>query len=114
VWNSKSNELGWRLYLGESYGTDKVEKYAAPARETDYGGLPPTLTYVGTVEPFTDETVEYVEKLRQSGVEVQFRFFEGCFHGFDLFKWTKPAKEAEKFLAEGFMYAVEKYSAPQN
>ena len=114
VWNSKSNELGWRLYLGESYGTDKVEKYAAPAREADYGGLPPTLTYVGTVEPFTDETVEYIEKLRQSGVEVQFRLFEGCFHGFDLFKWTKPAKEAEKFLTDGFMYAVEKYIAPQN
>lgn len=114
VWNSKSNELGWRLYLGEDYGTDKVEKYAAPARETDYSGLPPTLTYVGTVEPFTDETVEYVEKLIQSGTEVQFRLFGGCFHGFDLFKWTKPAKEAEKFLAEGFMYAVENYFAPQN
>lgn len=113
VWNSKSNELGWKLYLGESYGTDRVSKYAAPVRETDYGGLPPTLTYVGTVEPFTDETVEYVEKLRKAGVEVQFRLFEGCFHGFDLLKWTKPAKEAEKFLTDGFMYAVENYRAEQ-
>lgn len=113
VWNSKSNELGWRLYLGEKYGTDEVSKYAAPARETDYGGLPPTLTYVGTVEPFTDETVEYVEKLRKAGVEVQFRLFEGCFHGFDLLKWTSPAKEAEKFLTDGFMYAVENYRAEQ-
>lgn len=113
VWNSKSNELGWRLYLGEVYGTDKVDKYAAPAREDDYSGLPPTLTYVGTVEPFTDETVEYVEKLRKAGVEVKFRLFEGCFHGFDLLKWTSPAREAERFLAEGFMYAVGNYFASQ-
>lgn len=113
VWNSKSNEFGWKLYLGESYGTDRVSKYAAPARETDYRELPPALTYVGTVEPFTDETVEYVKKLRAAGIEVQFRLFEGCFHGFDLFKWTKPAKEAGEFLIDGFMNAVENYSAQQ-
>lgn len=113
VWNSKSNELGWKLYLGEACDSDNISKYAAPARETDYTNLPPTLTYVGTVEPFTDETVEYVEKLRNAGSEVRFRLFEGCFHGFDLFKWTKPAKEAREFLIEGFMYAVENYCAQQ-
>ncbi len=113
IWNSKSNELGWKLYLGDSYGTDKVSKYASPARETDYSDLPPTLTYVGDIEPFTDETVEYVENLRKAGVEVNFRIFEGCFHAFDLFVYTTPAKQARKFLVDGFMYAVENYTAKQ-
>lgn len=113
VWNSKSNELGWKLYLDDLYGTDRVPKYAAPARETDYRGLPPTLTYVGDIEPFTDETVEYVENLRKAGVEVNFRIFEGCFHAFDLFVYTTPAKQARKFLIDGFMYAVENYTAKQ-
>lgn len=114
IWNTKSNELGWKLYLGDAYGTDSVSKYAAPARETDYSGLPPTLTYVGDIEPFTDETLQYVENLKKAGVEVQFRLFEGCFHGFDLLSFTTPAKEARQFLSEGFMYAVENYTAEQN
>lgn len=114
IWNTKSNELGWKLYLGEDYQTDNVSKYAAPARETDYSNLPPTLTYVGDIEPFTDETVAYVENLKNAGVDVQFRIFEGCFHGFDLFSFTTPAKEAKQFLLDGFMYAVRNYTAAQN
>lgn len=113
VWNTKSNEVGWKLYLGENYGTDNVSKYASPARETDYSNLPPTLTYVGTIEPFTDETIKYVENLKNAGVSVHFKTFEGCFHGFDLLKFTSPAKEADNFLINGFKYAVENYTAKQ-
>ena len=36
VWNTKSNIAAWELYLGGDYGTDRVSKYAAPARETDF------------------------------------------------------------------------------
>ena len=92
------------------YGT---RNHAAPARETDYSALPPTLTYVGTIEPFTDETIEYVNNLRKAGVEVHFRLFEGCFHGFDLLAYSTPAKEAKQFLIDGFMYAVNNYTAEQ-
>lgn len=111
LWNTNSNETAWKLYLGELYGTDSVPKYAAPARETDYAGLPPTLTYIGDIEPFYDETVTYVENLRNAGVEVHFKVFPGCFHGFDLLSFASPAKEARAFLYEGFMYAVENYFA---
>ncbi len=113
IWNTKSNEVGWKLYLGDAYGTQKVSKYAAPARETDYSGLPPTLTYVGDIEPFTDETLQYVENLKKAGVPVEFRLFEGCFHGFDLFSFTTPAKQAREFLIDGFMFAVKNYTAKQ-
>lgn len=113
IWNTASNETAWKLYLGDSYQTDDVSKYAAPARETDYSGLPPTLTYVGTIEPFTDETIIYVNNLRDAGTEVHFRTFEGCFHGFDLLSYSTPAKEARQFLIDGFMYAVENYTAEQ-
>lgn len=113
IWNTKSNEVGWRLYLGDLYQTDNVPKYAAPARETDYSNLPPTLTYVGDIEPFTDETLIYIKNLQDAGVEVTYKVYEGCFHGFDLFSYTTPAKQARQFLSEGFMYAVENYTAPQ-
>lgn len=113
IWNTKSNKIAWKLYLGEKFGTEDVSKYAAPARETDYRNLPPTLTYVGTIEPFTDETIQYVENLKASGVEVMFKTFEGCFHGFDLLGYATPAKEAKAFLIDGFMYAVNNYTAEQ-
>ena len=113
IWNTKSNEVGWKLYLSEDYGTENVSKYASPARETNYENLPPSLTYVGTIEPFTDETIQYVENLKAAGIPVHFRTFEGCFHGFDLLKFTTPAKEADEFLINGFKYAVENYTAEQ-
>lgn len=113
IWNTASNETAWKLYLGDNYQTNDVSKYAAPARETDYSDLPPTLTYVGTIEPFTDETIIYVNNLRDAGTEVHFRTFEGCFHGFDLLSYSSPAKQARQFLINGFMYAVENYTAEQ-
>lgn len=113
IWNTKSNEIAWQMYLDDDYQTGNVSKYAAPARETDYTDLPPTLTYIGTIEPFYDETVDYVNNLEKSGVEVKFKTFDGCFHGFDLLAWTTPSKEARAFLAEGFKYATDNYYAEQ-
>ncbi len=113
IWNEKSNINAWKLYLGADYETDNVSKYAAPARETDYSSQPPTLTYIGTVDPFYDETVIYVENLKNAGVEVSFKTLDGCFHGFDLLSYSTPAKQAREFLVEGFVYAAENYTAPQ-
>ena len=114
IWNEKSNVNAWKLYLGDDYATDNVSKYAAPARETDYSSLPPTLTYIGTVDPFYDETLIYVENLKNAGVDVRLMTLDGCFHGFDLFSYSTPAKQAREFLVEGFVYATENYTAPQS
>jgi acetyl esterase/lipase len=114
VWNTKSNALAWKLYLGELYGTDAVPKYAAPARETDYAGLPPTLTFVGSIEPFRDETVRYAEMLRAAGVETAFHVYDGCFHAFELVGHkTGIGRQAIDFLMSNFMHAVATYTKPQ-
>lgn len=42
-------DLAWKLYLCGLDG--EIPVYAAPEREEDYCNLPPTLTYVGTIEP---------------------------------------------------------------
>jgi acetyl esterase/lipase len=81
VWNSTANQLGWRTY---HKGLTDVPVYAAPARATEFSRLPPTITFVGGVEPFRDETVTYVEALRDAGVPVEFELFEGAYHGFEL------------------------------
>jgi acetyl esterase/lipase len=109
VWNSNSNKWAWKLYLGELYGKD-VSAYAAPARATDYRNLPPTVTFVGDLEPFRDETIEYVENLRKAGVRVDFQIFKGCYHAFqDLSPKAEISKKANSFFIESFKYAVENY-----
>ncbi|MDY4610343.1 MAG: alpha/beta hydrolase [Sphaerochaetaceae bacterium] len=114
VWNTVSNDLAWKLYLGELFGTEHVPKYAAPARETDYAGLPPTLTFVGSVEPFRDETIQYVEMLRDAGVETAFQVYDGCFHAFELVgRRTDIGRQAIEFLISGFKHAVATYRKAQ-
>lgn len=83
VWNNKLNRQSWEMYLGADYA-EEASPYAAPARATDLSGLPPTYTCVGDLDPFCDETIEYVLKLRQAGVPTEFHLFPGCFHGFHL------------------------------
>ena len=113
VWNSNLNERAWKLYLGELYGKD-VPMYAAAARATDYKNLPPTVTFVGDLEPFRDETIEYVENLKKAGVPVKFEVYKGCYHGFDIAcPDADISKKAIKFFIESFKYAVNNYFAAQ-
>jgi acetyl esterase/lipase len=83
VWNQQTNEAGWKMYLGELYGTDHIPAYAAPARAEDYSNLPYTYTCVGQLDPFRDETIAYVTKLAQAGVDVEFHLYPGAYHGFE-------------------------------
>ena len=114
LWNSKSNYLGWKLYLGNLFKTNNVPFYASPARAQNFKNLPPTVSFVGSIEPFRDETINYMDKLRENNIPVYFKIYEGCFHAFD---WMAPkskiSKEATAFLIETFKFAVDHYIAKQ-
>ena len=79
VWNRHRNVSAWKLYLGDKEGED-VPIYAAPARAKDYSNLPPTFLFVGELDPFRDESIEYAAKLLEAGVSVEFHVYPGCFH----------------------------------
>jgi acetyl esterase/lipase len=105
VWNTRRNHLGWRLYLRE-HAHDQVPAYAAPARQTDYAGLPPAYTFVGKGEPFYAETLAYIENLRAAGVSAQADVYDTDMHAFDMLDPNGPesAKAIAAFL-ERFAYA---------
>ena len=105
VWNTKRNHWGWRRYLGDLYETDHVPPYASPARAEDFSGLPPCYTYVEDGEPFHDETLAYVRRLNEAGIEAHADVFHGNIHAFDFLFWTGNAKEARTRLLQ----AAEKY-----
>lgn len=85
VWDRVSNETGWAAALGDAYGTDDVSPYLAPARATDFAGLPPAFIDVGSAEIFRDEAVAYASALWQAGTDAELHVWPGGFHAFDIF-----------------------------
>lgn len=84
VWNNTDNLYAWRAYLGNLAGTDAVSPYMAPARATDLSGLPPAYSCVGTLDPFRDDTLNYMARLAQAGVPVEFHLYPGAYHAFEV------------------------------
>lgn len=113
IWNSKTNRWAWDLYLRDM-DKHNLPPYAAAARAKNYQGLPPAVTFVGNVDVFRDETIEWVERMREAGVPVDFLLLDGCYHGFDI---TSPraevSKKALEFLSESFAKAVDQYVVAQ-
>jgi acetyl esterase/lipase len=109
-----SNRSAWRVYLGALAGSDHVPPYAAPARAEDLSRLPPAFTYVGDLEPFRDEVVAYVDRLRAAGVEVEFEVYRGCYHGFDaVAPWAEVSRRALAAQTAWLRKATVTYTAPQ-
>lgn len=107
VWDEKANELAWSRYLD---GVENVTPYAAAARCTDYARLPPTITFVGGLDPLRDETKIYVENLRRADVPVEFEIYEGAFHAFDLTVPDAPiSRRANRFLMDNYKKFVQRY-----
>ena len=113
-WNSKRNRKAWKRYLRVAYGTDLVPCYAAPARCDDYHGLPPCYTFVGDIEPFYCETVDYVRHLQEAGIRAEVDVYPGWFHAYDLFFPAKKiVREAVARFESQVQYAIEHDFAPQ-
>ena len=113
VWNTRRNHLAWRLYLR---GTDRAQlsPYAAPARLTDFTGLPPAYSFVGDGEPFYAETVRYFDRLRAAGVPAELDIYHTNMHAFDMMRPrdAQSVAAAEAFERQ-FADARARYFAPQ-
>jgi len=113
---TKPNATGLLWIHGGGYAIGAPEQdffFADPlTRDGSCVAVMPACTYVGTIEPFHDETVDFVNRLREQGVEVTFKEYEGCFHAFDMMgAGTKVVKDARVFLLENFRNAQKQYYA---
>ena len=101
MWDANINTFAWNLYLRNLSG--EVPSYASPALNEDYRDFPPTISFVGDLEPFLDENKAYIEALKKAGVPVKFKVFEGGYHGFEVGSPEAAiAKEANKFQLDAF------------
>lgn len=108
LWNSKTNAFGWNLYLQQIKGTPPT--YASPALNTNYKDFPPTITFVGGLEVFKDETIHYVEALKKENIPVKFELFEGAFHAFEVIaKKSAIGRKANAFQMQSFAEYMDTY-----
>jgi len=108
VWNTQSNALGWKTYL--QFVNEEVSPYASAALATNYSHLPPTITYVGELDPFRDETINYVQALKKENIPTKFQVFEGSYHAFEkLVKKAEISQRATKFELESWAEYYDRY-----
>jgi len=65
----------------------------------------PTYTCVGDLDPFRDETIDYVLRLTQAGVPTEFHLYPGCFHGFEEYF---PSAEISQRIVIGYNTALKR------
>lgn len=108
VWDRRSNALAWQNYLGHLQGD--IPDHASPALREDLTGMPPTISFVGDMEPFKDETIAYIEALKRAGVPTRFKLYEGGFHGFEtVAPKAAISKDANEFQVAAFAEFYDKY-----
>lgn len=109
VWDLARNKIAWKLYLGEYYSTSSIPPYAVPMLAESFDNMPPTYTFVGTEDPFYQDTLDYVQALKDAGVAVEYDIHENCFHGFNAIPFVGSATQAWNMLLEHYDYAVKNY-----
>ncbi|MFA7585762.1 MAG: alpha/beta hydrolase [Novosphingobium sp.] len=106
LWTPENNRFGWSSLLPCEPGSENVSPYAAAARATDLSGLPPTALFVGTLDLFFDENVDYVKRLVNAGVPAKLHIYPGAYHAFDLAGDTRLTAELERDQQESLSWLI--------
>ncbi|KIL95963.1 hypothetical protein FAVG1_00701 [Fusarium avenaceum] len=109
TWSPIHNQIAWKAYVGQDNAGKPdadVSPYAAPARAESYKGLPSTYVDVGTLDLFRDEGLEFVRRLLEDNVEVEFHLWPGVPHVFEFLgpktRWHMRAEEARNDVLRRF------------
>jgi acetyl esterase len=87
----ESMEWFWGHYLGDDDGSHPK---ASPLREADLAGLPPAVVVTAEFDPLRDEGEAYAKRLREAGVKVEAKRYDGQIHGFFANPLIDDGKEA--------------------
>lgn len=107
TWDTRRNHAAWKKYLRGLSGD--IPPYASPARQTDYSGLPPAYTFIGSREAFYCETLQYIDHLRQAGVPAGADVYPTGFHAFDmLLPFRRISRQAIRAFEKEYLSTLER------
>ncbi|MCP1415730.1 alpha/beta hydrolase [Paenarthrobacter sp. A20] len=98
TWTHETNWTGWHAVLGDTIGNEEVSPVAAPARLTNFKGLPPAYIEVGDLDIFRDESIGYAQGLHRAGIGCELHVLAGVIHGHDLMDFSLSV--SQQSLAE--------------
>ncbi|QPL05941.1 MULTISPECIES: alpha/beta hydrolase [Actinomyces] len=77
VWDLPNATASWSAYLGDHEPTS----HAAPAREADLSGFPPTFLLANQCDPLMDEDLAFARALTEANVPTEAVLLPGTCHG---------------------------------
>ncbi len=116
AFDAKALSNCWNYYLkGLIDENEVIPIYAAPGRNNDYQNLPPTITFIGEYDPLRDQTIIFVEALKKAGIPLIFKYYKGCFHGFeDVVPNADISKDAIHFTFQSFAVFYDRFVLEMN
>jgi acetyl esterase len=73
---------------------DPADLRVSPGRARDLSGLAPAIIVAAGFDPLVDQGVVYARRLREAGVEVDYRVHDSLVHGFTAYAGIIPAAQA--------------------
>jgi acetyl esterase/lipase len=104
IWDRAGNIEAWEWYLGGQ----PADQYSAPTRARDLTGIPQTFIDVGDQDIFLDESIEFVNRLKDAKVPVEMHVYPGAYHASEIIApsaelsqriWARRISALQKALA---------------
>lgn len=83
-WDRPTNAFAWNKLKGHQKIPEQQLNYFSPALAEDLSDLPPALIYVGSIDLFVNEDIDYANKLIASGNDTTLHVVPGLYHAFDI------------------------------
>jgi acetyl esterase/lipase len=78
-------------YMGP--GDDPADPRLSPLRQADLSGLAPAVVVTAGFDPLLDQGEAYARRLKDAGVPVAYRCYDGLAHGFTAFTGAVPCAD---------------------
>jgi acetyl esterase/lipase len=98
----------WNHYLADPADADNP--FVSPLRAPDLSGLPPAFIATAEFDPLRDDGEMYAERLREAGVDVTVKRYDGMIHGF---YWMLGALDQSRRLHDDIAGAVTAVLGPR-
>ena len=87
IWPHETNVFAWDKFRGKKKVADMNSKelsYYSPNFAKNFKNLPPAIIYVGDMDLFVNEDIDYANKLIKNGISTELHVVPGLTHAFDL------------------------------